>query len=201
MIGVGGDTHRYHFVQKKSCTCKTPIFMFMSAQRAWSGKPSLPEKVDNLHHDTHYLQLGLKPKKAWLCLTSFVVHPSVVCCLCTKMYVFNEQICPVLFLLERLFGCMYVCVSVCVCWLNRLSHIFLLFSVAILFSSLWWLQLSWGPRNIFTLWKEKKKTYICSVEISVSFFITDSGALLLIQPLKQVPWKAARNNTRSAPQF
>lgn len=84
--------------------------MFMSAQRPWSGKPSLPEKVDNLHYDTHYLQLGLKPKKAWLCLTSFVVHPSVVCCLCTKMYVFNEQICPILFLLERLFGCMCVCV-------------------------------------------------------------------------------------------
>lgn len=40
---------------------------------------------------------------------------------------------------------------------------------------------------IYTMKEKKKKTYICSVEISVSFFITDSGALLLTQPLKQVP--------------
>lgn len=134
-------------------------------------KHSFTKKVDNHHHDTCYLQLGglgfVEPantKKTWLCWITFVVHPSVLCCLCTKLCVFNEQICLVLFLLERLFGsacvdvCMYACVyvCVCVCWLNRLSHIFLLSSVA-MFSSLWWLQLSWGPRSIFTLWKGEKK--------------------------------------------
>lgn len=59
---------------------KTPVFSVLSA---WNRKSHSTEKVDNHHCDNRYYHNGAlgfaEPanlKKAWLCWTSSVIHPS-----------------------------------------------------------------------------------------------------------------------------